>query len=48
MREDSDKTRLSVYDPNHPHDDRVRVTIHADSSIRTNRRDPQPYALLDF
>jgi len=48
MQEDSDKTRLSVYDPNHPHDDRVRVTIEADSTIRTNRGDPQPYALLDF
>ncbi|MGI8721848.1 MAG: hypothetical protein ACR2JG_06430 [Geodermatophilaceae bacterium] len=48
MREESDKTRLSVYDPNHPRDDRVRVTIDVNSSIKTNRSDPQSYALLDF
>lgn len=48
MREDPDRTTLSVYDPNHPGNDRVRIVIGADSVIRTNQRDPQPYALLDF
>ncbi len=48
MREDSDKTLMSVYDPNHPRNDRVRITIGADSVVRTNQQDPQPYALLDF
>lgn len=44
--EDSAHTILSVYDPNHARDDHVRLTVEADSSIRTNRRDPRPYALL--
>lgn len=48
MREDRDKTTLSVYDPNHPGNDRVVITVGADSVIRSNQRDPQPYALLDF
>lgn len=48
MREDPDETDLRVYDPNHPGNDRVRLTIGADSVIRTNQRAPQPYALLDF
>lgn len=48
MREDPGQTTLSVYDPNHPGDDRARLTVLADSTIRTNRRDPQPRALLAF
>jgi len=46
--EDPDETLLKVYDPNHPGNDRVKITVAADSSIRTNQRDPQPYALLAF
>lgn len=48
MREETDKTILSVYDPNHPGNDRVRITANADSSIRTNQRDQHPFALLAF
>ena len=48
MREDPDETILSVYDPNHPRNDRVRITVGADSTIRTNQKDPQPRALLAF
>lgn len=48
MREDQDETTLKVYDPNHPGNDRVRLTVAADSVIATNQRDPKPYALLDF
>ena len=48
MREDHDQTTLKVYDPNHPGNDRVRLTVGADSTIQTNQRDPQPYALLAF
>lgn len=48
MREDTDESILSVYDPNHPGNDRVRITVKADSTISTNQRDPQPYALLAF
>ena len=48
MREDPDETTLKLYDPNHPRNDRVRLTVAADSAISTNQRDPQPYALLDF
>lgn len=48
MREDPKKSTLSVYDPNHPGNDRVRLTVGTDSAIRTNQRDPQPYALLAF
>jgi len=48
MREDPDETVLSVYDPNHPGDDHIRLTVNADSTIATNRTDPPPRALLDF
>lgn len=49
MREDSDETILSVYDPNHPRNDGVRITVKADSTIRTNqKKDPDPLALLSF
>jgi len=48
MREDPEETTLSAYDPNHPGNDRVRITVGADSAVRTNQRDPRPYALLDF
>lgn len=48
IREDPGETVLNVYDPNHPGNDRVRLTIGADSAIRTNQRDPQPHALLAF
>jgi len=48
MREDPDETTLSVYDPNHPKNDRVQITVGADSTIRTHQKDPQPYALLAF
>jgi len=48
MREDPDETTLSIYDPNHPGNDRVRLSVAANSVIRTNQRDPQPFALLAF
>ncbi len=48
IHEDPDETLLKVYDPNHPGNDRVQITVAADSSIRTNQRDVQPYALLAF
>lgn len=48
MREEPDETTLNVYDPNHPGNDRVRLTVGADSVIRTNQRDRKPYALLAF
>jgi len=46
MREDADETTLKVYDPNHPRNDRVRLSVAANSVIRTNQPDPHPYALL--
>ena len=48
MREDPDETTMRIYDPNHPRNDRVRLSVAANSVIRTNQRDPQPYALLAF
>ncbi|MGI8626559.1 MAG: hypothetical protein ACR2J5_08320 [Geodermatophilaceae bacterium] len=48
MREDPDETTLKIYDPNHPGNDRVRLSVAANGVIRTNQRDPHPYALLAF
>ncbi|MBA3338923.1 MAG: hypothetical protein H0T54_04110 [Geodermatophilaceae bacterium] len=48
MREDPDETTLTVYDPNHPGNDRVRIIVKADSTIQTNQSDPQTLALLAF
>ncbi|MDQ4037220.1 MAG: hypothetical protein M3313_02430 [Actinomycetota bacterium] len=46
MREDPDQTTLKIYDPNHPGDDRVRLSVAANGVIRTNQPDPHSYALL--
>lgn len=47
-QEEPDHTTLSVYDPNSPGNDRVRLIIAADSTIRSNQLSPQPCALLAF
>lgn len=48
MREDAGQTTLSVYDPNHPGNDRVRLVVEPDSTIRSNQHDPPARALLDL